>query len=932
MKKILAVLGVLVVILMAFQYTGNAVGSSETTGKVTYAEKPITKDFIKSLMDRMGVRDPSKNYNVIVDGHGTGLAPPSEEDYKFLEKHAKYVEGVRGYRSKGSVDLSQTPYFPPVGDQAQQGSCAAWATSYYTNTYYQAKVHNWTDVKNNLHHVMSPAWTYNKANGGEDQGSSFLGNFYVMSTIGDASMATMPYSDADYKSWGTEDAWREAPIGRIPNVEMTDVTNIDVIKSWIDNGSLVNFAINADALGDKGNEAFADGNYIVSAQEYQNFAGQPNHGQTIVGYDDSITDDGDVGAFRVVNSWGGSWGDHGYYWITYNAFKLLAWNITYRIVGSTPNEPHIIGAWKFSSPGARDAQISVGVGDPNHPTDNRTLHLDGGNYSFPEFMAVDLTDYYSYWQNDNTTNFFVRFGDSPTGGPSSVVANFWLEYYPGAYVPGVPYRESWPSPDAPATTPGSLNNTLIPESDLSDLVVTPNDIDVPQVILIGSSVDISVTVHNDGVNASYNVTADVYVDRLTSFYHIGTMNLGDIAVGGSATGTVHWTPKPIVGEHKIIVVLDPDHMISELNESNNIAYKSVYTVNPPSAPYISAVRGDGYVNITWSEPSNGGLPIVKYSVYRNNVKIVDVDNTTLYYNDTSVSVNETYTYYVTASNDAGESDKSNEITVSWDVPGAPLNLTYEKGVLYVNLAWQPPAENGGTKILSYNVYRGTSPDSMQLIANVSANTTSYNDTDVSNMMTYYYYVTAVNAVGEGNASNTVNVTLNYDLEAPTLTIDKPKNGTTIYEKKVTVSWTGSDNVAIDHYEVKLDNGTWVNVGTDTSYVFGNLTVGHHVIYVKAVDTSNNSVVHYVEFTVGEQMAGLPPTIGGIPTIPLLSGLILLIIIIVIVAALMKKRGKSAGSSGEAKEETESSEETETSEEESEESIDIDSEKGEEEEI
>jgi len=920
-KKLMAMLGVLIMVLVVFQYAGNATGAGELKEKVRYIEKPIGKHMIEALKKRMGVRDSNENYNKIVHGHATGLAPPSEEDYKFLEKHGRYVEGVKGYRSKGSVDLSKDPYFPPVGNQGAQGSCAAWATSYYTNTYYQAKIHGWTDVKDNNAHIMSPAWTYNKANGGEDQGSSFLGNFRVMYYIGDASLRTMPYSDADYTSWGTEAAWREAPIGRITGVEITDVTNIDVIKSWIDNGSLVNFAINADALDTKPGYAFADGNYIVSAKEYADFAGQPNHGQTIVGYDDTISDDGDVGAFRVVNSWGGNWGDGGYYWITYEAFKMLAWNETYRIVFDKPNEPHLLGAWKFSKTGARDAKINIGVGDPKHPTANRTLDvdhgLDGGNYSFPTFMAVDLTDYYSYWQSDNSTNFFLCIDASASGGPSSVIANFWIEYYPGDYVPGMPYRESWPSKDVPATTPACVNNTLKLQNDLSDLVVTSNDISAPEYVQPGTTVTIEVTVHNEGVNTSYNVTADVYVDRINPYYHIGTLSLGDISVGASATGSVQWTPPRIIGKRTIIVVADDNHMIAELNETNNIAYKTVYTVNPPSAPYIRAIRGDGFVNITWSEPNNGGVPIKKYTIYRNGVKLADVDNKTLFYNDTSVMVNQTYVYYVTATNDVGESGHSNEVTISWEVPSAPLNLTYVKGVLFVNLSWAPPAEDGGTKILSYVVYRGTSNASFEMIATVNSNITFYNDTNVSNMNTYYYYVAAVNGVGTGNASVIINVSLNYDLEAPSVSITSPENGTTLYSKNVTVSWTGSDNVAIDHYEVKLDNGTWINVGLNTTYVFHDVPLGNHTLYVKAVDTSNNTAVRYVKFTLSKrEVAGgiLPGEIGGMPSTVVIGGLILLVVVILILAILLKKR--SSGSASREAGESASESETEVSEEES----------------
>ena len=40
-----------------------------------------------------------------------------------------------------SVDLSDE--MPPVGDQGQQGSCAAWAIGYYQKTHYEWLEHEW---------------------------------------------------------------------------------------------------------------------------------------------------------------------------------------------------------------------------------------------------------------------------------------------------------------------------------------------------------------------------------------------------------------------------------------------------------------------------------------------------------------------------------------------------------------------------------------------------------------------------------------------------------------------------------------------------------------------------------------------------------------------------------------------------------------------
>ncbi len=72
----------------------------------------------------------------------------------------------------------------------------------------------------------------------------------------------------------------------------------------------------------------------------------------------------------------------------------------------------------------------------------------------------------------------------------------------------------------------------------------------------------------------------------------------------------------------------------------------------PTAPLnVTAVAGNGYVNLTFSVPEDAGLyPITGYNIYRNGVLIATVPVTQLWYNDTNVVSGQTYTYYVTAVN------------------------------------------------------------------------------------------------------------------------------------------------------------------------------------------------------------------------------------------------------------------------------------------
>ena len=73
------------------------------------------------------------------------------------------------------------------------------------------------------------------------------------------------------------------------------------------------------------------------------------------------------------------------------------------------------------------------------------------------------------------------------------------------------------------------------------------------------------------------------------------------------------------------------------------------------------------------------------------------------------------------------------------------------------LSWTAPY-NGGSPITGYNVYRKTAGTGYALLASVGGGTTSYSDTQVTAGQTYTYKLTAVNANGEGPASNEVTPT------------------------------------------------------------------------------------------------------------------------------------------------------------------------------
>ncbi|MCJ7634691.1 hypothetical protein MUP77_20160, partial [Candidatus Bathyarchaeota archaeon] len=109
-------------------------------------EHIITASELAKLKQEIGIWQEGKNYNQIVDGHGTGLCPPTEEEWREIGDMVKIVDEVRVLPTiaiSASVDHTAEPWFPPIGNQYQQGSCTAWAVGYYMKTFQEAREHGW---------------------------------------------------------------------------------------------------------------------------------------------------------------------------------------------------------------------------------------------------------------------------------------------------------------------------------------------------------------------------------------------------------------------------------------------------------------------------------------------------------------------------------------------------------------------------------------------------------------------------------------------------------------------------------------------------------------------------------------------------------------------------------------------------------------------
>lgn len=218
------------------------------------------------------------------------------------------------------VDLSSE--MPPVLNQGRQNSCVAFSSAYYTKSYYEYKKNKWKyDVPilgGQGERVFSPAYVYNQINGGQDRGSYFHDALNLIINKGASPWKYMPYREDDYLTQPTPMAHQVAQKFRAKSFRRIPFDNLDAIKAELANGNPIIFGI---VIDDNFYQLGSDGNYVYDTPGGKQYGG---HAMTLVGYDDNIkSPNGYKGAFKLVNSWGISWANKGYGWISYRTWLQL---------------------------------------------------------------------------------------------------------------------------------------------------------------------------------------------------------------------------------------------------------------------------------------------------------------------------------------------------------------------------------------------------------------------------------------------------------------------------------------------------------------------------------------------------------------------------------------------------------------------------------
>ena len=235
------------------------------------------------------------------------------------------------------------------------------------------------------------------------------------------------------------------------------------------------------------------------------------------------------------------------------------------------------------------------------------------------------------------------------------------------------------------------------------------------------------------------------------------------------------------------------------------------------------------VLIRWEARDNVS-GIDHYEVRLDEGEWVNVGNLTEW--NFAISSEGDHEIYVRAFDRAGNNQTARVVFVTdYTPPGLeilqPTNGSYLNDHLII-ITWQAQDDVSGIDHYEVRLDEGE-----WLNLGVS---TYYGFADLTEDM-YEVYVRAYDLAGNFRE---VKLIFMVDYTAPSITVLSPANNTEIKNTSITIIWEGYDNLSgIQYYEISLDNGSWIYLGTETSYQFSDLEEGEHWISIRAVDKAGN---------------------------------------------------------------------------------------------
>jgi hypothetical protein len=183
---------------------------------------------------------------------------------------------------------------------------------------------------------------------------------------------------------------------------------------------------------------------------------------------------------------------------------------------------------------------------------------------------------------------------------------------------------------------------------------------------------------------------------------------------------------------------------------------------PPLAPSSLTVKSasPNQINLTWIDNAigEGGFQIKRCqgANCKTFTSVAQLGQNVVAFSNTGLTTGVSYTYYVYAYNECGNSLSSNYVTVVTPLPppAAPTNLAATAiSTSQINLSWTDASSNeGGFKI---ERCAGSTCTNFAQVAQAGAGVTSFANSGLSKAVTYRYRICAFNSGGNSAYSSIV---------------------------------------------------------------------------------------------------------------------------------------------------------------------------------
>jgi fibronectin type 3 domain-containing protein/sugar lactone lactonase YvrE len=318
--------------------------------------------------------------------------------------------------------------------------------------------------------------------------------------------------------------------------------------------------------------------------------------------------------------------------------------------------------------------------------------------------------------------------------------------------------------------------------------------------------------------------------------------------------------------------------INNRGESGKSATVQADTKPPMPPESISAVEFATNITVTW-QPAAAAE---SYKVYRaigqdsEYAAITPEPITETSYPDEAVSLGNDYYYRVTSLNNCGEGEQSAYAISSVHTPAPPESIrTSIESATKITVTWLPVAAAE-----SYRVYRSNAQDNEYTAMTPEPITeTGYADETVSLNNDYYYKISSVNRIGEGEKSVYAKGSVK-EPDAPQGLTTAPASASSIKLAwdavnevtgyKVYKSITGSDGAYTE--QARVTDTSWIDTGlvmntsyyykveavngvgqTMSAFVEGEITLFTAPLNVQATEASSTSIK--VQWTAVNGAAG-----------------------------------------------------------------------------